>query len=569
MTAQYASADISYSRESYTNFTGKLFQRLLCDATCAFSNGYTDNVHVTSAVHLVGSTMTRRDMQIRRTSVGLGCTAALWFGLGAAVAGPWAEVGNTQLRPDIEVLAAAGAIDDVTMQWPLPWGGVPYRLDQPDALTGQPSYVIDAADRVRALGMAQTEIRQLLVSVSADVTSTPGLVRGFDAMGLQTAQTHATVEYTWKTTVIHLAVGSQTTNQSYLWNSAAVSAVPGSQITGHKDKQVLFLDGSYVAQRIGNVAVYAGSMTHWWGPGWISALSLSNNARPFPQVGITRIDTTPFRSPWLSWLGPWQFEFLAGWLNGPRVAKNSAWDGLRLSINPLPGLEIAVARIQELCGSEHPCKPIAEWANVVNNNQNPGKDNGQGNIDIKYTGVLANHPYEIYAQFMNEDSNPIVYSGTSHVFGVSVWIPVRKTSVRLTVEYASSIATKNIFSFGEYRYGYAYNDGKYVDGMRYRDRTLGFSLDNDSRLASLQASWIGPNAFVYTLTYHHAWIGSANSIGANAVSTTPITVNIGETRVRMPLSWGAIDVTGRLQDDQPRPDKGFLAAIEVALTAEL
>jgi hypothetical protein len=385
-------------------------------------------------------------------------------------------------------------------------------------------------------------------------------------MGRQTAQAHAAVDYSWETTVIHLALGSQTTSQNYLWNASVTSSIPGSQTTGHKDKQVLLFDGSYIAQRIGNVAVYAGSMTHWWGPGWISALSLSNNGRPFPQVGMTRIDSTPFQSPWLSWFGPWQFEVIVGWLNGPRVAKDTAWDGVRLSVNPLPGLEIAVARIQELCGSGHPCKPIAEWANIVNTNQNPGKDNGQGNIDIKYTGMLANHPYEIYAQFMNEDSNPIVFSGTSHVFGTSVWLPVRATSVRLTLEYTSSLATKNIFSFGNYRYGYAYNDYKYADGMRYRNRTLGFSLDTDSQLASLQASWSGPHALTYTLTYHHA---SPNSPGANAVSTIPVTVNIGEARLRVPLSWGTIDIAGRLQDDQPRPDHGYLAAVEAMLTANI
>lgn len=82
----------------------------------------------------------------------------------------------------------------------------------------------------------------------------------------------------------------------------------------------------------------------------------------------------------------------------------------------------------------------------------------------------------------------------------------------------------------------------------------------------MQASWIAPNAFVYTLTYHHAWIGSPDSIGANVVSATPVVVNIGEAGIRMPLSWGTFDIKGRLQDDQPRPDRGFLAAIETVLT---
>ncbi len=495
-------------------------------------------------------------------------STALLFAIPAA-AGPWAEVGDAQLRSDIEVLASAGVIDNVTTQWPLPWGGILYRLDRPGALDGQPDYVRLAAERIRALGDGQTKTHELRASVTGSAASNPDLVRGFDALGRQNFQGQANVEYLWDSTAVHLSLGAQTTSQSYLWNSAAVAAVPGSQITGHRDQQILLLDGSYIAQRIGNLAVYAGMKTNWWGPGWISALSLSNNARPFPQIGLTRVDTTAFDSPWLSWIGPWQFDFVVGWLDGPRVAKNTLWDGLRLSLNPLPGLEIAVARIQELCGKGHPCKPLAEYANIYNNNQHPGLDNGEGNIDIKYTRMIAGRPFSIYMQLMNEDSNPIVFSGTSHLFGISTWLPVRHALIRLTAEYTSSIATKNIFSFGEYRYGYAYNDYKYVDGMRYRDRSLGFSLDTDSRLASLQASWVAPNDWQYTFTYHHGWIGSPNSIGTNAVSTLPVEVNIGQVRLRLPLAGSFLDIAAGVQDDQPRPRKGFDATVDAAWTFAL
>ena len=100
-----------------------------------------------------------------------------------AVAGPWAEVGDAGLRSDIEVLSAAGVIDDITMQWPLPWGGILGRLDQPGALDGQPDYVRNAALRVRARSMAETETHELHASVTVDATNEPAVVRGFDALG--------------------------------------------------------------------------------------------------------------------------------------------------------------------------------------------------------------------------------------------------------------------------------------------------------------------------------------------------------------------------------------------------
>jgi hypothetical protein len=211
--------------------------------------------------------------------------------------------------------------------------------------------------------------------------------------------------------------------------------------------------------------------------------------------------------------------------------------------------------------------------NIYNTPQNPGLDNGEGNIDIKYSGVMADHPFQIYMQLMNEDSNPIVYSGTSHLFGASVWIPVDTTDVRLTLEYTSSLATKNIFSFGEYRYGFAYNDYKYVDGMHYRGRSLGFSLDTDSQLLSVQAEYADPLGCDYSLTYHHAEVSAAQNTVSNVVTTAPVRFNMVEGRANLPLLVRGrtvqLDLAGRLQDDQPRPDKGFKASLEASLTVDL
>ncbi|MBN9570550.1 MAG: hypothetical protein J0H30_05720, partial [Alphaproteobacteria bacterium] len=78
------------------------------------------------------------------------------FSAGLAAASPWAEVGDDQLRADINLLAASGVIDNVTTQWPIPWGGVLARLDQPDSLKGQPAYVVAAAQRVHDRGYAET-----------------------------------------------------------------------------------------------------------------------------------------------------------------------------------------------------------------------------------------------------------------------------------------------------------------------------------------------------------------------------------------------------------------------------
>ncbi len=482
----------------------------------------------------------------------LSCAVACWLGFGAAFAATWAEAGDSRLRSDIEMLANAGVIDNMTMTWPIPWAGVLASLDHPGALDHQPEYVRDAAMRVRTRGIAETETHKLHTSGSMDGTNSPAVIRGFDAMGRQTAQGQATAEYLWDSTAVHLAVGAQTAN--------------------HADHQALVLDNSYISQRIGNAEIYAGYRTHWWGPGWISALQLSNNARPFSQIGIMRMDTAPFSSPWLSWLGPWQFEFFVGVLDGPRIARNTIYDGMRFTFSPIPHLEIGLSRTDEMCGTGHPCKPVAEYFEFTNQNNHPNRTNDEGSIDFRYSGAFSGWSYAIYTQFMNEDSSPIVHSGTSHLFGASTWFALYGGVERLTMEYADSLATRDIWGGGIF-HGFAYNNGGYPDGMRYRNRTLGFSLDSDSRLLSVQTNFTDDRARSFTLTYHRANLSDPLNTAGNVVTAAPVAINHVEGRMSLPFRLRErtiqFDIAGRLQDDQPRPDKGFQASIEAALTVNL
>ncbi len=482
----------------------------------------------------------------------MGGVAALWLFAGMAVASPWAEAGDARLRSDIMVLAAAGVIDDITMQWPLPWGGILDRLEEPGALGEQPDYVRDAAMRVRARGMAETETHKPRASLTLDAASGPSTVRGFDAMGRQTVQGRVLLEYLWDTTAVHLAAGAQTTNRI--------------------DHQAMVPDGSYIAQRLGNATVYAGYKTHWWGPGWVSAMSLSNNARPVLQIGIARAETAPFESPWLSWIGPWQAEFFIGLLDGPRAAKNTVYTGARFAFSPLPHLEIGFSRTTEMCGSGHECKPLAGYFGLLNDDKHVNLTNDEATIDLRYSGAFAGWAYEIYTQAMNEDTSPFVHSGTSHLFGSSVWVPIEDGVGRLTFEYADSLATKNIWG-GGIMHGTAYNNYDYVDGMRYRGRTLGFSLDSDSQLVSVQANFTDQSSRSFTLAYHHTNISDPLNAWGNVVTAAPVTINLAEGRFSQPLRLFErsilFDIAARLQDDQPRPDKGFQASVEVALTVSL
>jgi len=467
-----------------------------------------------------------------------------------AAGSPWAEVGDNQLRSDIELLVATGTVDDVTTHWPLPWNSMVEALRQDD-LTLTPGSIQSAARRVtgQAVALNQAGMSGMVV---LDATNQPATVYGFDGMGRGEGAAQLSLGYS---------------SQDY---SARISLGLFSPSLGSRGNKVM-ADGTYVATKVGGALVYAGYLDHWWGPGWISALSLSNNARPMPQVGIERMNTEASSWPVLRWLGPWQFEFLVGMLDGPSRTPNTFYNGLRLTFHPVQGLEIGLARTEEFCGQGHPCSPLRDYFSFRNDASKINDTNDQGVFDIKYSRVIGGVPAQVYVQLMNDDSSPITRSGTTHLFGATAFLPAPSNPVRVTLEYTDSVATLDALSFGTVLHGFSYNNYSYVDGMRYRGRSLGFSLDSDSRLLSLQGSWTDAGGRFYELSLHHAVIsnpkiGIDNPIFYNAVTTAPVIANIGEARVTLPLpGMMKLDVAARLQDDQPRPSKGFAASLEAAL----
>ena len=140
----------------------------------------------------------------------IGCVAALWLGLAAADASPWAEVGDSQLRSDIQILAQAGIIDDITTQWPIPWAGVLGRLRGQITLAAEPPFVQEAARRVMAYAKSQMHRNTFAGNVTWDFTNDVGVVRGFDGMGRNKGENQASIEYMNEDTALRISVGAWT-----------------------------------------------------------------------------------------------------------------------------------------------------------------------------------------------------------------------------------------------------------------------------------------------------------------------------------------------------------------------
>ena len=496
-----------------------------------------------------------RCMLTRPLAQALGAVRALFLWVCITLpagASPWAEVGDNQLRADLELLQAAGVVEEVTVQWPLPWQSLAADLSRAN-LAGEPASVHQAVQRLVARARAETA-PGMTAWASLDATNKPSLVYSFDSLGRGEGQAQLALELNSGIFSGRLALGGIT------------------QDFGGKPNKIM-PDGTYLSARLGGVRLYAGYLDHWWGPGQISTLQLSNNARPMPQIGFMRSGTQASSWPILRWLGPWQFELFIGKFDGPQIQSNAYYDATRVTVHPLSGLEIGLSKTEQICGQGHSCVPLRDYLTNFDFSTHPNNVNGEGAFDIKYSRKIGLVPLQIYAQLMNEDYSWTTSSGSTYLAGASIFLPTAGSPMKLTMEYTDTIATKTPFDFGRNIFGYTYTDYQFPDGMHYRARTLGFSLDTDSQLLSLQANWSDPAGRFYELSLHHAMIGSKHAPGVSVVTNYPVIVNMAEARFSLPLTLGGrsthLDLAGRLQDDQPRPHNGFAAALEVALRMPL
>lgn len=487
-----------------------------------------------------------------RRVIAAGCAAFLSGAAAPALAGePWLEVGDASLRSDVEILAAHGLIDGSTTTWPLPAGGIRAGLSDPDALRRQPAYVQAAAARV----LAALDHSGVAGTADARLTNQPDVVRGFDAAARNQSDISAGVEYAGDGLNARLKVGEQ------------------SRVDGRQGR--FALDGSYVSGRLDNWLVYGGLVDQWYGPGWTSSLILSNNARPFPKIGIMRDDPHAFETPWLSWLGPWQVNVFAGVLDDPRIASDPGYIATRVSIMPVSGLELALSRNMIVCGSGHSCDPVVSYFHFENTNGNPNNNADSSTIELKYNGAIGPLLISPYAQFYNRDNGPFSHSFTSHLYGASFAGPFGAAGSRwrVTAEYADTVPTVDFFDGGNAN-GAAYNSFRYPgDGFHYDGRSLGFSLDSDSKLLSLAASLTDTAGWTYRLTYYNAQIGSSqlangtafyDPAGAtNVVSLRPVKINALEAGMTVPFEDITLSGTLRGQDKQVFPRTGGTASVEL------
>ncbi|MCF6197184.1 MAG: capsule assembly Wzi family protein, partial [Emcibacter sp.] len=403
-----------------------------------------------------------------------------------------------------------GVISGPVNTWPISWKQITRNLSRSSEMD-LPAYVRLAAMRVKA--KIPGELR---TSVRVQATNNPAIVRGFAATARNDLDADAIAEYNSDSgTTVHIQGGYRTGN----------------------GKDYAHLDGSYLSQDMGNWSAYIGAFDRWWGPGRESTLILSNNARPMPSVGLRRIEPKAFETKWLSWMGPWQWDMFIARMEKDRFIPNALIAGMRLSFEPVKNFEVGLSRTMQLCGDGRPCgftawtKALISVGELENKAGDPG--NQLASIDLSYSMALNEETsIKFYAEGAAEDQNVILPFQFSRLIGVSVYGLYRDDGAfwRLTVEYTDTADTL-AWLFGKRRYNVIYEHTTYQTGYRYKGRSLGHSLDNDSKLISVVGQYTDVNGWEYIVKYYRANI-NVDGTGKNSVSLNRKDINIFEASIQ-------------------------------------
>ena len=399
-----------------------------------------------------------------------GFPAAIW---GQAL--PFYAPGDSRLRHVVELEADSGEVP-LSTTWPLPTLDIP--ADQRDKLRGygQPGSATDAGWFVSG---AAKPTRLRTFSDTPRENGEAGLQAGWTA------------------------------------GDFAGGAVRISYAFNPQDGMHYRLDGTYGALRYGNWWLTAGVQDRWWGPGWDGSLILSSNARPMPGIGLERGSSGVENWKAFRWLGPWHFTMFLDHMENHRADfDNTLFWGARFTFRPTRNLEIGLSRTAELCGRGHKCG-LGTFADTLiaksNRSVNPTVDEGGSRSlslkkksaqrwagDLRWTpfgGPVAFYWQEYGEVFDNRNLRP---RQLLQLAGLEYALPSKTMAFRTFLEFADTTCGAIGFNAGDKpTFGCAYEKDTWQAGYRFRDRSIGDSMDRDGRRFTL--------GFIFGETSGRSW----------------------------------------------------------------
>ncbi len=423
-------------------------------------------------------------------------------------AAPFAEVGDARLRHDVQLLSDYGIIKAPVSAWPIAWNSLSTNIASASINGKTPKSVINSLRRVQKRirkesrkGRFNSSIRIATTSFNENIPK----LRNFSSTSREDDEISAGLDWMGKSIAFKLKV---------------------TNVSNPDDDKSTRLDGSYLGWASNGWSYSLGSFERWWGPGYEGSLILSNNARPVPAFSIQRTHAKPFKTKWLSWLGPWQFQFFAGQLESDRFVPNAKLFGARFNFKPTQNLEIGLSRTAQWGGDGRP-ETFDSFIDMLLGKDNHAEESFSGEdqpgnqlagFDLRWKPANE-FPLSIYMQRIGEDQAGIYPTANMYLLGMENWGDIFDSDYRLHIEFSDTHSYRG----SSKGYNTSYEHSIYQDGYRYFDRSMGHSMDNDSVMLSFGLNIYQRNGNVWGLLIRDA---EFNTDGTNSIDSPNRTAGI-------------------------------------------
>ncbi|MEZ9199399.1 capsule assembly Wzi family protein [Shewanella sp. 10N.286.54.B9] len=453
-------------------------------------------------------------------------------------AAPWVDTSDIYLRADIQALADAGVITVPVNTYPLMWSGIGADLAKAEPSTLSPA-LVDAYSRVNFNYRNAVENRG---------NTRIKLAAASDAARFQ----HFGSDYREQ--------GEANASYEYLGDRFAYKVSASANYDPADDEEFRF-DDSYLAMAMGNWMVTLGAVEQWWGPGFDSALHKSNNARPMPSLMLSRNNAQAFETPWLSWIGPWNFTAGVSMMEEERAVPNTLLWNLRGSIRPFRQLEIGVSWTTQFCGDGQECSFESAFKSITGQKdcRNEGELGGCTNYgnqmagyDIRFSDTWYNVPFGLYYERTCEDSKgsmPWDIVDCASMFGADSRFNFDGQQYKLFFEYTDTMV---FCGEDENAFNCFYEHSTYQSGSRYYGRSLGSTYDSDAKVYVLGLIGQFADSKGFTSLLRYAQLNKDGKSPTHGWAPQPPKEDLLmlELSYRMPIWQGMMSVGGTVSQSE-------------------
>lgn len=268
-------------------------------------------------------------------------------------------------------------------------------------------------------------------------------------------------------------------------------------------------EGSYVAGKHANQWLIAGQIPTWWGPGHDGSLIRSDATKPVAGLTLQRDTQAAPNSPYLSWIGPWQYQVFAGQLDDYKAVPDTKLIGMRLTASPTSWLELGASRTF-MWGGEGKSQSFSSFIDALTGTKD-NVDNKDDDISDQLAGfdarvnlaplINTNLPVGIYGQYVGEDEAGYLPAKNMYLAGIDYASSINTSNMGL-MPYQLYAEWTDTRSSGDVK-GISYNHYVYTDGNYQYGYPLGYALGGDTESIAIGGKlWVDNQNFITAKAQH-------------------------------------------------------------------